>query len=135
MTGAGSTPRILVLTGNLMFSSRIGETLRPFGYTISFVDELHGLTSAMDSERPDLLIVDLDAASSPVEELLSQVRKDVPSLPVLAFGRHTEPKQLRAARKAGCTQVAVRSTFVEEMPQLVERCLKSDKPASAQAQG
>jgi DNA-binding NtrC family response regulator len=132
MVDAGSSPRILVLTGNLMFSSRIGETLRPLGYTISFVDEFQGLASAMDGGRPDLLIIDLDAVGAPMEEVLSQARQAVPSLSVLAFGRHTEPKQLRAARQAGCTEVAVRSTFVEEMPQLVERCLKKARPATAQ---
>ncbi|MFQ6019247.1 MAG: hypothetical protein ACE5KW_00650 [Dehalococcoidia bacterium] len=131
---ASSPPRILVLTENLMFSSRIGETLRPLGYTISFVEGLQGLASARDDQRPDLLIIDLDAAGAPAEEALSRVKEILPSLPVLAFGRHTEPKQLRAARRAGCTEVAVRSTFVEEMPQLVERCLKG-RPTSARSQG
>jgi hypothetical protein len=42
-------------------------------------------------------------------------------VPVLAFGRHTEPQLLRVAREAGCRRVVPRSTFVEELPRLIEQ--------------
>jgi hypothetical protein len=41
------------------------------------------------------------------------------SVPVLAFGRHTEAALLREAREAGCDRVVPRSTLVEELPALV----------------
>jgi hypothetical protein len=45
------------------------------------------------------------------------------SVPVLAFGRHTEPQMLRSAREAGCAEVVPRSTLVDEMPALVQRVM------------
>ena len=42
---------------------------------------------------------------------------------VLAFGRHTEPALLRAARDAGATIVVPRSQLVEDLPGLLERII------------
>jgi hypothetical protein len=46
---------------------------------------------------------------------------------VLAFGRHTEPATLRAARDAGAETVVPRSQLVEELPALLGRLLASRK--------
>jgi hypothetical protein len=43
----------------------------------------------------------------------------------MAFGRHTEPALLRAARDAGAAIVVPRSQLVEELPELLRR-LTSD---------
>jgi hypothetical protein len=47
-------------------------------------------------------------------------------VPVLAFGRHTEPALLRAARDAGALMVVPRSQLVEELPQLLEQLARAE---------
>ena len=43
---------------------------------------------------------------------------------VLAFGRHTEPAVLRAARAAGADIVVPRSQLAEELPELLRSLLQ-----------
>jgi CheY-like chemotaxis protein len=114
--------RIVALVPDLMFASRIAETLRPAGYAVDFVDDVAALKSALEP-RPSLALLDLHAGAS-AEEVVNQCRQQ--DVPVIAFGRHTEPALLREARQAGCVEVVARSTFVEEMQDLVGRNLSPD---------
>ena len=42
-------------------------------------------------------------------------------VPVLAYGQHTKPDVLRAARDGGCDMAVPRSQLMEEFPALVEQ--------------
>ncbi len=99
-----------------MFSSNIEATLGRASYEVHIVDDLSGLEAALTPDV-DAVILDLHAGleTTDVVGLCTPL-----GVPVLAFGRHTEPALLRAAREAGCAQVVPRSTFVEEMAALVK---------------
>jgi hypothetical protein len=64
------------------------------------------------------VVIDLHAQRLDWREAVRLARER--SLPLLAFGRHTEASLLREAREAGCDRVVPRSTFVEEMPALIQ---------------
>ena len=120
--------RIIAYVSDLLFSSRIQATLAPGGYVVSVVEDLKALERELTESEVALVILDLHAGVS-AENVVADT---LPlSVPVLAFGRHTEPALLRAARNAGCAEVVPRSTFVEEMPSLVRRLI--DHPESAEA--
>lgn len=110
------TKRVVALTADLLFSSNIEATLTRNGFDVTIVDDLSSLAAGLASTPTALVILDLHAGAPPVE-----VVARVGATPILAFGRHTEPVLLRAAREAGCAEVVVRSTFVEEMTDLVRR--------------
>lgn len=142
----GMSTRIIALTADLMFASNIEATLRRNGYEVTTVEDDPSLQHALRSGDAGLVILDLhagveaedvvkasatargeradrsatttDAAQEP------QSAATAHGVPVLAFGRHTEPALLRAAREAGCVEVVPRSTFVEEMPALVARVME-----------
>ncbi|HEX5368498.1 MAG TPA: hypothetical protein VFY10_03705 [Dehalococcoidia bacterium] len=108
---------IVAFTGDLMFSSNIEATLRRDGHETTTVEALPALERELTRGSVDLVILDLhaDAEAGAVVMLCQPL-----GVPVLAFGRHTEPALLRSARDAGCREVVPRLTFVEQMTRLVQ---------------
>jgi DNA-binding NtrC family response regulator len=113
--------RIVALTTDLMFSSNIEATLSRAGYNVATVEDVQALRRQLVAGGTALVILDLHAGADAgdVTGACSGI-----SVPVLAFGRHTEPALLRAARDAGCREVIPRSTFVEHMLRLVEGAIR-----------
>jgi DNA-binding response OmpR family regulator len=123
--------RIVALTADLMFASNIEATLRREGYDVTSLEDLTSFERELGLAETALVILDLHAGIPPAD-VVAVCRAAVPTVgsgvqpspvPVLAFGRHTEPELLRAARAAGCVEAVARSTFVEEMPDLVARVI------------
>jgi DNA-binding NtrC family response regulator len=118
---------IVSLTADLMFSSNIEATLRRAGHTVTTAEDLTALDTALDAGDAGLVVLDLHAGfdAADVVALASGHARDPDagrrSVPVLAFGRHTEPALLRHARESGCVEAVARSTFVEQMATLVHR--------------
>jgi AmiR/NasT family two-component response regulator len=114
------TKRVLSLSADLLFASNIEATLGRGGYAVVTVETLSELQRAVDEQTPDVVVLDLHAGV----EAADVVSASAPA-PVVAFGRHTEPALLRAAREAGCVVSVPRSTFVEEMTTLVEQASRT----------
>ena len=113
--------RVAVLVvPDLMFQPRIEAALRGLGVRAEVVASAQALDAAL-AAGPALAVVDLHAAGF---DALDAVRRaHAAAVPVLAFGRHTEPATLRAAREAGAQVVVPRSQLVEELPRLVAEAI------------
>ncbi|HEX5140557.1 MAG TPA: hypothetical protein VFX19_06420, partial [Dehalococcoidia bacterium] len=98
--------------------SNIEATLRQAGRDVVVVEDLVTLERELAMQDCGIVILDLHME---VEAGAVVMLCGPKSVPVLAFGRHTEPELLRSARDAGCAEVVPRSTFVEEMASLVDR--------------
>ena len=109
------TERVVAFTADLLFASNITATLERAGYAVTIADDLASFEAGLADEAA-VVILDLHAGPA-AAEIVARAN----GAPVLAFGRHTEPAVLRAAREAGCAAVVVRSTFVAEMADLVGR--------------
>jgi DNA-binding NarL/FixJ family response regulator len=122
--------RIVAYVSDLLFVSRIEATLRAVGYDVATVEDVPSLETALVDA--DVAILDLHATDAPSEIIAVCTAGGVP---VVAFGRHTEPELLRTAREAGAVAVVPRSTFVEEMVALVERAAKSEQRIPSPSEG
>jgi hypothetical protein len=91
--------RVIAFVADLLFSSRIEATLAAAGHRVEVVEELPALQGALADAPADVLILDLHAGVTAASALA-----DPAGVPVLAFGRHTEPALLRSAREAGCAE-------------------------------
>ncbi len=109
---------VVAVVDDLMFQSRLEQHVRDLKYAFAAVDSESELRSALDAGGVALAVIDLHVGGLGWREALSTAKEA--SLPVLAFGRHTEPQLLREARAAGCDCVVPRSQLVEELPQLVQ---------------
>ena len=112
------TTTILAVIPDLMFQSRVREQAQALGFEVATADTMDEAIQALE-RLPGLLVLDLHAMGIDTAALAADAKAR--AVPVLAFGRHTETGVLRAAREAGCDAVVVRSTFVEELPQLLRQ--------------
>jgi CheY-like chemotaxis protein len=108
---------IVVVCSDLMLQSRVREQAHRLGYETVVADTPAALTNVLAAEVA-LLALDLHVDGLDWRAAASMARER--AVPVLAFGRHTEPALLREARAAGCARVVARSTLVEELPALIE---------------
>ena len=107
---------ILAAVTDLLFQSRLREQASALGYDFVAADAGDALRHALTA-RPCLLVLDLHVVGVDWREAVSAAKEQ--GVPVLAFGRHTEPALLRAAREAGCDRVVPRSTLVEKLSELL----------------
>ncbi len=105
--------RIVAIAPDLLFGSKIEETLSAAGHDVT----LSPSASEAPLDEAELLIVDLERENP--EALVGL------GLPVLGFYPHTDAELRQAAEAAGVDLVVPRSRLAREMPQLVERLLKS----------
>jgi hypothetical protein len=107
----GAVARIVALTPDLLFASRIEATLTAAGHAV----ELAPSPSEADLGDSDLLIADLGNVNP--EALVGLGR------PVLGFYSHVDAETRRIAEAAGVDLVVPRSRMAREMPELVARLL------------
>jgi hypothetical protein len=108
--------RVVAIAPDLMFASRIRETLGAAGHEVA-------LTASL-AEAPlggaDLLIADLERENP---ETLAGL-----GVPVLGYYAHVVAETKRAAEAAGIDLAVPRSRMAREMPQLAERLLAEPRP-------
>ncbi len=115
--------RVLALTPDLFFSTRIKSTLERAGHVVRVVDtsEREEVEEALWSLNPALTILDIGAVGWEWEGVLQVVRAAAPELPILAFGSHMNVEATKRAQELGATRVVAKSEFVNNMTNLVER--------------
>ncbi len=112
----------LLLSDDLIFTSRITATARSLGLAIQSARSMEVLRRLAEQQPPRCVIVDLANPGLDIVELNRWLEGQVAPRPrVVAYGSHVDTATLRAARAAGCDVVMPRSQFVEELPhRLVE---------------
>ena len=116
--------RILAVVTDLMLESRITEGARALGYAVTTAGSTRDVREALGSNSVDLIVLDLQADGVPWKDVVSAASEAANGpLPVLAFGQHTKPDLLQAARDGGCDVAVPRSRLVEQFPALIEQAL------------
>lgn len=107
----------LLLSDDLIFTSRITGTARDLGLTVKAASTVDRLRSLARVEAPACVIVDLANPGLAIEELMKWLQENCHPVPrVVAYGSHVDTETLRRGREAGCAPVLPRSKFVEELP-------------------
>jgi CheY-like chemotaxis protein len=112
-----NTPVGMLLSDDLIFTSRITGEARALGYTVKPARSVEALLVLAGQQSPACVLIDLANPGLSVPDLIRQLREICTPLPrVVAYGSHVDAAGLRAAREAGCDVVLPRSKFVEELP-------------------
>ena len=118
MAGNFSTSgRIVLVATDLMRQSRVAEAARALGYTVALATTTEEAREALHAGAAAVVILDLQAEGVPWRDVVTAAG----SVPVIAFGQHTKPDVLRAARAAGCRLAVPRSRLVKQLPRLIEK--------------
>jgi CheY-like chemotaxis protein len=118
------TPLGLLLSDDMMFTSRITGTARDLGLSVKPARSIEALTALIQQAPPSCIIVDLAHPGLQIVEFVDGLRGSCTLMPrVVAYGSHVDTATLRAARDAGCDVVLPRSKFVEELPRALPQWL------------
>ncbi len=110
-------PAGLLLTDDLIFTSRVTAEARVLGLTVTAVRSVPALVDLVRRQPPRGILLDLAFPGLDLDDLLAELRTVCTPLPrLIAYGPHVEAAALRAARAAGCDPVLPRSRFVEALP-------------------
>jgi CheY-like chemotaxis protein len=113
---AAMIPAAILLSDDLIFTSRVTGTARDLGLPITPARSPAALLDLASRQPPSCVIVDLAHPDLDVPALIAGLGH-LPHRPrVVAYGSHVDTASLRAAREAGCDVVLPRSKFVEDLP-------------------
>jgi DNA-binding NarL/FixJ family response regulator len=110
----------LLVSGDLIFSTKISGTARALGIDMQVVGSAGSAREHVERSRPRCIIFDLSLPGL-TQEAMAQIVQLSAGVNVLAYGSHVDTARLQQARDAGCTDVMPRSRLSNELPALLER--------------
>lgn len=120
-----AAPRIFAFIEDLFFLAKITETARKLNVKVEFVKtekEMMERVGENGDQKPSLVIFDLNnTAAKPlttVPKLKSKLKKQTT---VIGFLSHVQGDLKMKALEAGCDMVLPRSSFSQNLPQLLRR--------------
>src|SRR5262245_38096346 len=120
MSAPEANPPIgLLLSDDLLFTSRITATASALGLSIKTARSADVLKNLAAQQAPACVIVDLANPGLNIAELVSALQQHAPPPRVVAYGAHVDTATLKKARDAGCDPVLPRSKFVEDLAALL----------------
>jgi CheY-like chemotaxis protein len=114
--------KILVVVEDLFFVSKISETAKRAGVSVEFATSEEAVLS-LAAHKPSLIIVDLNLNGTKPLPLISKLKSlpDFKQTSILAFVSHVQGELKQKAQKAGCDMVLARSSFSQNLPQILKR--------------
>ncbi|MCB0834573.1 MAG: response regulator [Bacteroidetes bacterium] len=109
---------VLVVVDDLMFSSRIQQTVKAHGGSIIFIRSEADLEKAPKS---DLIILDLEHRRLSVLDLLPLVHPTNSSTPVIAYCSHVYTELAERAQSVGVKQVFTKGGFIQQLQSILEQ--------------
>jgi CheY-like chemotaxis protein len=123
-TPEGLEPPGLLLSRDLIFTSKVTGTARELGHRVLIAGNIALASSMIEQWHPRVVFVDLAAGDLVQPPALMAFREiAAPNTAFVAFGSHVDTQALAAAKAAGCDPVLPRSRFSAELPDLIRRFL------------
>jgi CheY-like chemotaxis protein len=120
-------PMGLLLSDDMIFTSRIVGTGRDLGLMVKPARSAEALLVLAGQQTPRCVIVDLSNPGLAIGDFMGRLAADCSPIPlVVAYGSHVDTATLRAGREAGCDIVWPRSKFVEELPRAMAGWFSGD---------
>jgi len=118
---------ILAFVPDLFFSTKIQDTAKHLGHTATISRTTDDFVRKAHELSPALLIVDLTAQGTSLEELLMQLRRESQASPVplLAFTTHAAWKQTAPLHRL-CSQVVTKDELSRDLPALLAKYLGAE---------
>ena len=111
---------VVALIDDLFFQSKLIETAKHAGIGLRTCSTAEALASELAAAQPQLVVIDLNAKSNPIEAI-GAAKSAAPGLSVVAFLSHVETELAKRAREAGCTEVMPRSKFTRDLATILSR--------------
>jgi DNA-binding NarL/FixJ family response regulator len=109
--------RVVALMDDIFFQMKVAETAKHLGVEFKVASTTDALLGLLEP-RPQLVIVDLNARSQPIEAIL-KLRTASKDIRVVAFLSHVQRELAEQARNAGCDEVMARSSFTQNLAEIL----------------
>ena len=118
--------RIFCFIEDLFLQAKIQENARKLGIKVEFVkgdkDVLARLTETPETERPSLLVFDLNNVNAKPMALIPRFKAKLKkATSIIGFLNHLQGDLKMKAVEAGCDSVMPRSAFSQNLPNLLRR--------------
>ncbi len=132
-TDENAAPRIFAFIEDLFFLAKIQETSRKLNVKVEFVktdkDILERLKNGNGEEKPSLIIFDLNNANAKPLQTIPKLKKELKKgTAIIGFLSHLQADLKVKAQEAGCDMVLPRSSFSQNLPNLLRRHGAADEP-------
>ncbi len=133
--GDALAPRIFAFVDDLFFLAKITETARKLNVKVEFVKtdkDIMDRVGQNGDQKPSLIIMDLNnAAVKPLATITRLKAKLKKHTTVIGFLSHVQGDLKVKALEAGCDMVLPRSSFSQNLPQLLRRHGAPEEAAEA----
>ncbi|HEX4129275.1 MAG TPA: hypothetical protein VHZ24_04480 [Pirellulales bacterium] len=120
--GGTSSPAAILVTGDLMFASRVTAAGQRTGVPVAIALGIDALGEQLAEGAPKLVVLDLTTPRLDVSTVVERLRAAQGAVPtVIAFGPHVQEQMLAQATAAGCDRVLARGQFNAQMDDLLRR--------------
>jgi len=109
--------RVVALMDDIFFQMKVAETAKHLGIEFKVATNTDALLGLLEP-RPQLVIVDLNARSQPIEAIV-KLRAASKDIRVVAFLSHVQRELAEQARNAGCDEVMPRSSFTQNLAEIL----------------
>ena len=109
--------RVVALMDDIFFQMKVAETAKHLGIEFKVASNTDALLSLLEP-RPQLVIVDLNARSQPIDAIV-RLRAASKDIRVVAFLSHVQRELAEQARNAGCDEVMPRSSFTQNLAEIL----------------
>jgi two-component system, response regulator FlrC len=124
-----SAMHILVAEDDVSLRDALADTLAFAGYRVTAVDSGEAALSAIERERPSLLLSDVQMGALDGHELLRRARRRWPSLPVVLMTAHGTISRAVDAMRDGACDYLVKPFEAGSLVDLVQRLAREPRSA------
>ncbi len=123
MSEINSKNKIIAVMDDLFFSSKIREAAKPLGLNIEFIKNADGLIERLESQKPSLVIFDLNSKACNCTEIIKSLKSSpaLKGIPVLGYLSHVQTELNEEADKVGCDLVLPRSKFSKDLKEILTK--------------
>jgi len=109
--------RVVALMDDIFFQMKVAETAKHLGIEFKVATNTDALLGLLEP-RPQLVIVDLNARNRPIDAIV-KLRAASKDIRVVAFLSHVQRELAEEARNAGCDEVMPRSSFTQNLAEIL----------------
>jgi len=112
--------KVMIFVGDFELGTRIADVIVAHGKEPIFpADQV--LFDITISEDTVLVILDLNNHKYEPLNLIKKIRENYPDIPIVGFLTQVQKHLLIEAKEAGCDWVLPRSSFVQNLPTILEK--------------
>ena len=115
--------KILAVVDDLLFTVKISDAAKRVGLDVDFVKSEHDVLDKAATEKPLLIILDLNSNSVEPLKLISKLKAhgDLKKISLIGYLSHVQGELKQKAHEAGANIVMARSAFSQNLQQILKR--------------